>query len=313
MSVDIGILTSSVLTLFLFMLPGFIVRRTGIADAHFSKSLSVLTLYVAQVSLFLYSFIREYDREVFLRLLAVFLFSILSHTLFYGLSFLFFRRAPDAQRRVLRFGVIFSNAGYMGVPLISAVFGSEYAIYATVYIVAFNIFSFSIGRLIFTNDRKYISVKKMILNPAVVPILIGLVFFFTPLNRIVPQLVMDALRVLQSMVAPVSMIVIGANLADMDFKGALKDRYTIPFVFLRLFLFPAIFFVILKLFDIAGALSDPTLLPILLILSATPVAAITTIYAELYGGDAKYGSKLVAISTLCTIFSMPIVALLLKI
>ena len=236
-----------------------------------------------------------------------------------------FRRAEDRLKKVLRFGVIFSNAGYMGIPVISDVFGSDYVIYATVYIVSFNIFAYSLGRLIYTNDKKYISVKKIFINPAVVPIGIGLVIFLTggggwfqshlSDSGILGEglsLIYNILTVLKNMVAPASMMVIGAKLADINFKGIFKDKYLYPFILIRLFLFPAIMWAIMRICLVFGII-DSTSMAIVLILASTPAAALTSMFAELYDCDAVYAGKLVAITTVLSVASMPIVALLLQI
>ena len=222
-------------------------------------------------------------------------------------------------------GQLFSNAGYMGIPIISDVFGSEYVIYATVYIVWFNVFAYSLGRLIYTNDKKYISVKKIFVNPAVIPIAIGLVIFLTGggtwINNMLNEsgivansvsLIYNIITVLKNMVAPASMIVIGVKLADINFKGIFKDKYLYPFIALRLFVFPAILWAIMRICLILGLITNDTM-SIVLILCSAPAAAITTIFAELYDCDAVYAGKLVAVTTLLSVVSMPIVALLLQI
>ena len=326
--VKVSVLFISVCTLFCFMIPGFILRKVRLANDSFAKNLSVFVLYVAQVAMLLHGFILEFDAEVFKGICWVFLLALVSHSLFYILSRRLFRKAPDKIRRVLQFGIIFSNAGYMGIPVISDVFGEEYAIYATVYIVWFNVFAFSLGRLIYTNDKKYISLKEIIVNPAVIPILIGLIIYLSGAGgwlqaRLAPentdflseavQILYNVLTILKNTVAPASMIVIGVRLADISFRGILKDKYMYPFILVRLFLFPALMWAVMKLLMLSGLFTDITAMSVVLILSSTPAAAITTMFAELYDGDAPYAGKLVALSTLLSLFSMPLVAMLLYI
>lgn len=323
--VKISTLFISVFTLFLFMLPGFILKKTKIADEAFPKSLSILTLYIAQIALIFHSFIIEFKMEIFTNICQVFIGAFLIHVLLYIIAKQFFKKAPERTRRVLQFGLIFSNAGYMGIPVISDVFGSDHAIYATLYVVWFNVFCYSLGRLIYTNDKKYISFKKAIFNPAVAPIIMALILFIsgggTWIKHVIDEptivgtffaVIYKVLDVLRNMVAPASMIVIGARLADIDFKGIFKDKYMYPFIILRLLVLPAIVWCMLKLISLTGFLSD-TSLAILLILSATPAAAVTTMFAELYDGDSPYAGKLVALTTILSVITMPLVALLLYI
>lgn len=307
------------------MVPGFLLRKTKLVDQSFAKGLSVFTLYVAQAALLLHGFFREFDAVVFKGVCLVLLMAIITHVLFYLMATSLFRKAPDRTRRVLQFGLMFSNAGYMGIPVISDVFGSEYTIYATVYVVCFNVFAFSLGRLIYTEDKKYISLKEAIINPAVIPIIIGFIIYLTGgggwIQRTIVRtdflgqavnLIYNVISSLKDMVAVTSMMIIGIRLADIDFKGILKDKYMYPFVVLRLFLFPAVIWALMRILHMIG-LIDETVMSVVLILCSTPAAALTTMFAELYDGDAPYAGKLVALTTVLSVATMPIVALLLSI
>ena len=126
------------------------------------------------------------------------------------------------------------------------------------------------------------------------------------------NLIYDILTVLKNIVAPASMMVIGAKLADINFKGIFKDKYLCPFIALRLLVFPAIMWAIMRVCLIFGII-ESTPMAIVLILCSTPAAALTSMFAELYDCDAVYAGKLVAITTVLSVASMPTVALLLQI
>ena len=245
------------------------------------------------------------------------------HIIFYIIAKQMFKKSPDNLRRVLQFGIVFANAGYMGIPVINDILGPEYTIYVTVYIIWFNVFGFSLGRLIYTDDKKYISVKEIFLNPAVIPIVIGLLIYVTGLggtllscvggNGFINQAVTifyNVLTMLKNMVAPVSMMVIGARLADTSFKGLWRDKNVYIFSIMRLLLFPLIIFIILRAL-FAFNIIDKTVMTIVLVLASTPAAALTTMFAELYDGDSAYAGKLVALTTLLSVITMPLVSLLL--
>ena len=323
--VKVSLLFISVLTLFCYMIPGFILRKSKLADNGFAKALSIFTLYVAQVCMIIHGFIVKFDFKVLKGIGFVFIYGLIAHIIFYVIAKALFKKAPERIRKVLRFGVIFSNAGYMGIPIISDVFGSEYVIYATIYIVWFNVFAYSLGRLIYTDDKKFISVKKIFINPAVIPITIGLIIFLTGGGTWIKQtlegsgiisegvnLIYNIITVFKNMVAPASMMVIGAKLADINFKGIFKDKYLYPFIALRLLISPAIIWAIMRVCLVFG-LIDQTAMSIVLILCSTPAAALTTMFAELYDCDSVYAGKLVSVTTLLSVASMPLIALLLQI
>ena len=318
-----SLLFISVVTLFCYMVPSFILRKTNLVGENFAKILSVITLYVAQVAMLIHGFILEFDRDVFLGLCKTFVLAFLCHIIFYIIAKQMFKKSPDNLRRVLQFGIVFANAGYMGIPVINDILGPEYTIYVTVYIIWFNVFGFSLGRLIYTDDKKYISVKEIFLNPAVIPIVIGLLIYVTGLggtllscvggNGFINQAVTifyNVLTVLKNMVAPVSMMVIGARLADTSFKGLWRDKNVYIFSIMRLLLFPLIIFIILRAL-FAFNIIDKTVMTIVLVLASTPAAALTTMFAELYNGDSAYAGKLVALTTLLSVITMPLVSLLL--
>ncbi len=323
--IDISLLLISVLTLFLYMLAGFALKSLGIAGEGFCGSLSAYVINIAQGAMFIHGFLTELDMSVLKGMLAVCLLAFVAHLIFYAAARGLYVSAPDGLRRVLRFASVFSNAGFMGIPVISQVFGERYVIYASIYVVWFNVFAFSVGRMIYTDDKSYISPKKMLLNPAVIPILVGLVLYLTGVGGLVERtvggegaaaaavtLVYDALSVLKGTVAPLSMAVVGARLADISLSTCFKDKYLYRFLAVRHLAFPVLMWGLMRALQAAGIIgADIT--AVLLILCSTPAAAFTTMFAELYGGEAAYSGKLVAVSTLCSVVTMPLVALLLKI
>lgn len=319
---SISLLIKAVASLFCFMAIGFIIKKIKIADDNFSKSLSVFLVYIAQIAMFLHGYIRPFDKDFFTKVILVFILSLCIHLLFFEIAQFLFKNAPEEKRKVLRFGIIFSNAGYMGIPVIDAVFGTEYTIFATIYILWFNIFAFSLGRMMYTGDKKYISLKKAIINPATISLGIGFIIYITGIGGWITDIITvdsfwgqtvnilyDAMTVLKSSVAPISMIIVGTRLADIKPKDALKNKYLYPFLLLRLFLFPIIVWGLLKILSIFS-LIDPETLSIMLILSATPAATITVVFAELYDCDSPFAGMLVAVSTLLSVITIPLVSLL---
>ncbi len=323
--IKISLLVVSVATLFCYIAIGFILRKVKLAEDAFAKNVSVMVIYVGQTAMLLHGFLIEFDATVFKNFCWAFVFVFLIHAMLYVLVRGLFKKAPDKIRSVLRYGIMFSNAGFMGIPVIADVFGNDYLIYATAYAACFNIFSFSLGRLIYTNDKKYISVKKLFINPGFIPVALGVILYATGIGGWIqaqlgqPGFVSQTTEVLykvcgvcKELVAPASMLVIGVRLADIRFKGIFKDKYLYPFLLARAFLCPMLVFLLLKPFHLLGVFND-AVLSTLIVLSATPAASATTMFAELYGADSVYAGKLVALSTLAAIITMPVAALLLYI
>ncbi|MBQ7318753.1 MAG: AEC family transporter [Clostridia bacterium] len=322
--IDISILFSKVMLLLLMVVPGFIMAKCKLSTPGLCKGIANLILYVAQPALIIKGYVRDYDSEVMKRAAWVFVFALIVHLLFTALAFTVFRKGDEGRRRVLRFATVFTNAGYMGIPLICAIFNDEYAIYASIYVIVFNIFCWSLGSFIYTDEKKYISLRKMFFNPATIATYVGLLMFITPLNRLIAPLgdthtladiarsiPYDLMDGLQALVAPLSMLLIGLRLAEVDLRGAFRDRQLYVYLVLRLLISPALVWGVIRLCMLAGIMTDEVVMVVILLSAATPAATATSMFAEKFDGDSVYASKLVSISTLLSLATMPAVALLL--
>lgn len=318
---DIAVLFSRVLLLVLLMLPTALMKRFGLVKDGFGVSLSNYVLYVGTPGMIILALYRDFDKTIALRSLAVVGFFLVFHLIFFLVSLVFFRvkkHDPDdgesvdeaKRRRVLRFGTIFTNAGYMGLPLVLGLLGPEAAIYVSVYVVCFNILVWTVGCYVFTGDRKYMSLKKAFLNPASIAIMVGLVFFITPINNYLPSVSEEFLSILNSLVAPLSMGVIGLHLFEIDWKRVWRDLVLYRYIFVRMLLLPALVFCVLKIASLCGY-RDEIVFNTLFICASTPCAAVTVMYGERFDGDAPYASTMVCVSTLLAVGTMPLVALLL--
>ncbi|HOP10118.1 MAG TPA: AEC family transporter [Oscillospiraceae bacterium] len=311
--VDTLALLKAVALMILFIIPGFALRKLGFADGTVAKGFANTILYITQPAMLIVLFIRPYDASIMKTAAWVFGFSMVVHAFFYLIMMRFFKKAPEKIAKVSRFGAIFSNAGYMGIPVIVAALGNEAGIYASVYIIAFNIYAWSLGALVYSGDKKYISAKKVFINPATVPIYIGLLFFLLPIDQYVPTLVVDGLTTLKETVAPMAMMLIGIRLADVKIKSAFKDKWMWQTLAIRLFLLPAIAWGIMRVVGLTGWFADITAMTVVLICASTPCSTITSMFAEKFDCEPVYASKIVSISTVFSVLTIPLVSLLLKI
>ncbi len=309
--IETSLLFTKVFLLFLMMIPGFLVRKTKICEASAQLAFSSVILYITTPAMIVVSFIRAFDKGVMITCLWVLLFSFAAHLLFFALTFPFFRKERPDAAKVYRFAVIFANSGYMGIPLIISLFGEEAAIYATFYVVGFNFFMWSLGALIYTGDRSYISPKKMFLNPATIPTYIGLLIFLLPIDGYVPVVVVDALSALRDTIAPMSMMLIGMQLATVKLKGIFSGNLLLATV-LRLIACPLLLFGLLKLLSLVGIYNDPTGAYVSFICASAPAATATGIFAEKFSGDRETAGKVVAITTILSVATMPITSLIMN-
>lgn len=323
--IDIKALFEQVAVLVLLMVPGVLLSKCRLSTEGLGKGLSNIILYAAQPALIIAGFVSvDFDTAVLKRMGMVFVLALVAQMLFFLVGFLIFRRAEEKKRQVLIFSTVFTNAGYMGIPLLCALFEDVYpevAIYASVYVTAFNILVWSLGAFLYTGEKRYISVRKMILNPATISTFIGLLIFILsaipacrdaviiPYIR-TPGIVLSLMNGLKGLVAPLAMLLIGLRLAEVDFRTAFRDKYLYINMFLTLFITPALVFGIMKLLSLFRLYDDSLTTSVLLISAAAPAATATSMFAEKFDGDAKYASVIVSVSSVLCVVSMPLVSLL---
>ena len=336
--------------LFVMMLPGVILKKTKMIPDGFGKGLSNLVLYIAQPCLVFLAYLRPYDKTIMINSIYVFIFSIIAHAIFSAVALAVFKKAPDSKARMLKFITIFANAAFMGIPLIEAVLEEDYpgsTMYASIYNITFNLFLWSLGVKICTDGRDvncdgvndYVeasslrrvenddeivkngsgSILKAIIHPVTIAAVLGLLFFILPTDKItlapalktVVDLSLESLTMLKNLVAPLSMVIIGIRLADMNLKGIFTDKLMYVFLALRHIALPVVMIGIIKLVSVCGLDIHPAVSMVIVILASTPAATSATMFAEKFNCDSMYVSKLVAISTIISIATMPLILLLL--
>lgn len=326
--IDPLLLLSKVAILVLMIVPGFLLAKAKLLPDGTGKALSNLILYAAQVALIIAGFCAvDPTREILLRMLAVFLLALITHPLFYLIGQLIFKNAEVAKRKVLVFSTVFTNAGYMGIPLLEALFFDthpEVAIYGAVYVTAFNVYLWTMGAYLYTEDKQYISAKKVFFNPATIATLVGLAVFalsaipaarehlVVPFIRSGDSIVMSLLTAFKGMVAPLSMIIIGLRLTDLKLGKALRDRRLYLALFVNLLVIPAVTFLLLKLVSVLGIYHDELTASVLMISAAAPAATATSMFAEKFDGDGVYAGLIVSLTSILCVVTMPLVCALTK-
>ena len=338
---DIGKLIFNVAVLFIMMLPGIVLKKCNMCPEGFGKGISNLVLYIAQPALVLYAYISASARfsDIWQNVLWVFILSVVAHVLFAVVAMLLFRGATPARRKMLRFATIFSNAAFMGIPLVEAVIGPEAAIYASIYNITFNFFLWTLGVHLCTHDegadldgdgdadlrdahlsavkhtRVARSLLKVLLHPVTIASVAGLALLIFGVDLAAIEgaglsIISDSLYMLKCLVAPLSMVVIGLRLTEVNFRGVLRDFHMYLFLVIRHFVLPlAVLGITLLLRTLGVPISDVALL-VIVIMAATPAATSATMFAEMYDCDAVYVSRLVVISTVLCIATMPLVVML---
>ena len=298
---------NQVLILFLIMFVGLIAKKADIINNTVSKKLSELLLKITNPLLVLSSFQVDFSRDILNNIIIVFLFAVIVNTVSILLGQLLFVKHEAERKKIMKFSAVYSNCGFMGFPVLESLFGKTGILYGSIFVAVFNIFLWTNGVAIFSSKGKLdkASLKKIALNPGIITVLIGIILFAFSVR--LPGPVAKAVDLVGSMTIPLSMLLVGAVVAECKFKELLKgwDLYYISAI--RLILIPLAAFAALKILDI-----PKLLLTVCVLLAAMPAAATTTIFAELYDSDSKFASRVVVFTTLSSIVTLPLVMLLVQ-
>ena len=294
-----AVLLNQILLMFLYMGIGWILFRTKLVTKEGSQSLANLLLYVILPCVIVKSFCKESSAE----LTRTVLYSIVGAVFVLGLAMLIahliYRKRPMDD-----LGAAFSNAGFMGLPLISAVVEEDAVIYAAAMIAILNILQWTYGQAILSGDRKSLSVRKVLFNPLVIAFIIGLLVFFLQIP--VPDLLVSCMGTVANMNAPVAMIILGIYLAQVRIREIVTDPHAWICCAVRLLLIPAGTVVMLAL--LFPSLRDMALS--LVLAAAAPVGANLAVYAQKLGKDYGYAVKTICLSTILSVVSMPAMMIL---
>ena len=310
---DIQIILHQLITLFLLMGTGFLLFRLGFLNAEFNRTLTRLLINVTMPFLIIDSVLQLTQRApvstVFLVLAdAVVLYLILP--LFgYLIARLLF--VPKTQRGLYTYMTTFSNVGFMGFPLISALLGAEAVFYTALFNMIFNLSSFSYGILLISsggaqNSQSGAKEKprlRMLLSPGILLSLLAIVLYFANLSF--PAPVVDVVGYIGGLTTPLAMLLTGASIASMNLPEMLRDWRMYPFILLKQIALPLCLYPLFCLF-----IQDALLLNVSLIMLSLPVANSAVLFSIEYRADEKLATRGVFLTTFFSIATIPLVVFL---
>lgn len=289
-----------VAVLFILISIGFICAKKSIFDEHAIKNLTHFILYFVTPTVVINSFNREYDPLLVKKLIVSAGCGAALHFLNILISYLLIHDKDQAKKTVLRYGIIFSNCGYMALPLQNALLGTEGVFLGTAYIAVFNLLTWTYGLILMSGTTKEISVKKIIINPGIIGITVGLIIFLTPVK--LPVIIASSVQHLANLNTPLPMMIIGFYLAQITSFAVLKDKMLLWGIFIRLVICPLVALGLLYALNIRS-----NVLPAMVIASSAPTAANTTMFSAKYEKDTQTSVTMVAMSTLFSIITTPLI------
>ena len=295
------VIFTQIIKMFIMMVVGFVLFKKHVLNEDRIACLSNILLMIATPCTLITSFNQNFSIEKLKELLLSFAFSFIIYFLFILAAKLLY---PKKDARIERFAVVFSNAGFIGIPLVSGLMGIEAVFYLSPYIVCFYLFVWTYGVMTMSGLRDSVSFKKIVSNPCLWAVLLGLIVFLLPVKPAAP--IMDAISMMGSMNTPMAMIILGAYLGKEPIITIFKDRKSYQISLYRLIVLPLGLILLFKFVP----LKYETIRLIMLIAAAAPVGALAPVFAQMFNQDIGYAARTVSLSTILSLISMPLLLLL---
>ncbi len=304
MSETFFITLNQILKLFIFMAIGFVFQKTKMYPKEFSSVLSKLNVQIFMPALVFNTFSTNFKvdviRENSTYLISGIVLLLASVAIAIPLAMLFTKDRDT--RMVFVYSFTIPNLGYMGYPMIEAVFGETALFHLMIFALPFNIFIYTVGITIL-NPKRELSLKKL-LNPTIIAIIVGIVFGI--FNLKLPSFLSSACDLGAGCMSPVAMLLSGYVLAKNPIKKLLADPKMYLAAIIRLVGIPALAFIGMTL---VGVRSDVILIGCAML--SMPLGLNTVVFPEAFGGDSSTGSKSCFVSNILGLITIPIMFALL--
>ena len=293
------IITMQILKMLLILLLGYFCYRKKLVDQHGNQILANLLLLVVNPALAVISMQIEYRPELVSGLLLSYLLAILTHLVMIFLSTVIICQKNNEEYSIERFAAMYSNCGFVGIPLVQSILGGEGVLYLTAYMTVFNIISWTHGVGLMTGNLSLKGLKKGLTSPMVIASLVGLALFFLRIR--LPEVLTDTLSYVSGMNTPLAMLIAGISVAQTDIPAMLKNRKVYFVSAFKLLFMPAV--ILIALIPLPVSL---TVKYTILVAAACPAAASGTAFALRFGKNYKYYSELYSFTTVCSLATIPL-------
>lgn len=296
----LGVLINSIILMAILMFIGYYLRNKGILNDDGEVSLIYLLVNITTPAMIINAMNIDFSVEQLklgILLLAIAIgFDIL--LIFLG-NLAAIKTEDNEKKKMIKYTIVLLNGGFMGFPLAYQIYGSEGMFYATMFHMPNITFMWTYGVSLLLGKKKNANrYKDILLNPGMIGVYIGIILYFTQLN--LPLFVSNLLNLLTNATTFLSMIIIGSKIATIGIKDSFVDKEVYLASFFRLIISPLLMILILKFLNL-----DEMIEQIYLLYAALPVAALMPILAQKYGGDVVFGSKIVVITHLISLFTIP--------
>ncbi len=300
--------STQVVIFFILICIGFFLTKKNIITSVGAKQITDIVIYFVTPAVIIKAFAGGevvYSPENVNRLLASAGAALAVHVISFLVGLVFFGNKKDTYNKIYRAAVLMSNCGFMSLPLAGAILGDKGVFVVTVFVGMFNIVAWSLGLSLVSGQK--IDVKKTFINPGFIPVVVGIILFLCRVDLSGITVVIEPLKHLSALNTPLPMMVIGYYLAKAGIKLCKGDGKMLFAMGLRLIAVPVISIFVIWGFGIKGDDLIACIIP-----ASAPVAALVMMMAAKYSDNAEQASRLVSISHLLSVVTMPLVLTLCK-
>ena len=293
------ILLQQTIIMFALMLLGLLLSRRGMITEQGSRDLSNVLLYAVIPCVILRSYMSEFSTEKLRAMGLSALIAVIAFAASIAVAYL----TCGTRHRIENFAVAFGNAGFIGIPLVTAVFGPEAAFYVVSFSTFANLLQWTYGIVIISGKKETMNLRMVFVNPVFISMVIGIALFV--LQPTLPTVVTGTIGYIADGNTVLAMIILGYYLSKVQLRGLFADVRLYLFSALRLLVIPAVTILVFLPFPFARG--EITL--ITLIAAATPIASSTAIFAQKFDQDYRRAVSYVCLSTILSVATLPLVML----
>lgn len=304
---DVMVVINQMLQLFIVIGLGYFMKKVNILDEQLSSKLNYFVLSITTPALIFSSVcttsISNKSMVIYTLIVATAIYIILPIISFIVVKLM---RIPINQKGLYMFMTIFSNVGFMGYPVMKAIFGNDAIFFTSIFNILFNLEVFTLGVILITKDSG-IKVKfepRKFLSPGIIASAMAVFIYFLEIP--IPGVIANSCAMVGDMTTPLAMIIIGGTLANIKVKELFSGVRIYLFTIIKQVIIPIVLFPLIAYF-----VKEPLILGITIVCISMPVANTAVLFAKEYGGDVELAPKSIFITTLVSVITIPFIVTLL--
>lgn len=293
------ILNQTVIMLILIVV-GILCARLKLISTSTNKELSQFVLQVVNPVVIFMSYQKDYETRLVKNLLLTFALSVLAFAVTLAVAYLVIRKKEDRHTEVERFSSIYSNCAFMGIPLMSALFGDEGVFYLTAFITVFNLVIWTHGVITISGEKNMKQLVKVFYSPTMIAIALGIITFFLKIR--IPAVPAEALGFIRDINTPMAMIVSGVTISATNVPKLLKNVRVYFICLVKLLIIPLVLALVMSPLNV-----DEKVRMTIIVAVAAPPAAMCTLFCLRYNKNSVYASEIFAAGTILSVMTLPVV------